>query len=124
MSKQPDFTPCIEYDCNYYATNHGRCSRHQKPWSGVTRRYNLPKDWKQRRKLVLIKDRRTCYACGGVATEVDHLINGDDHSMNNLASICRQCHQVKSSWEGHKEKGHNAMEPVWLDAKLRERGLR
>jgi len=39
--------------------------------------------------------------CGLVnATEVDHLVAGDDHDPANLAAICTPDHKVKSAREG------------------------
>ena len=36
----------------------------------------------------------------GAATEVDHIVPGDDHSRSNLTSTCWRCHAKKSSMEG------------------------
>lgn len=123
MSKQPNFTPCLEWDCNQYATNHGRCSRHQRNWDGATRTQNLPKDWRMRRKQVLIRAKNKCYHCGQYATQVDHIINGDNHSFDNLGAICIDCHKEKSSWEGHRAKGHNVNMPMWVKEEIEKRGL-
>ena len=39
--------------------------------------------------------------CLGVASEVDHIRAGDDHSRSNLRAVCRRCHALKSSAEGN-----------------------
>ncbi len=38
--------------------------------------------------------------CRDKATEVDHVVAGDDHSLANLRGICSWHHQRKSSREG------------------------
>lgn len=38
--------------------------------------------------------------CPELATEVDHVQRGDDHSEANLRSICEYHHRKKSSIEG------------------------
>jgi 5-methylcytosine-specific restriction endonuclease McrA len=73
-------------------------------WRTSTRRGRLPADWPQRRRRVFQRDGRVCrlaYAgCIGVATEVDHVSPGDDHSEGNLQAVCSPCHRIKSSREG------------------------
>lgn len=39
--------------------------------------------------------------CGDLATDVDHVRAGDDHSDYNLQALCGWHHQRKSSQEGH-----------------------
>lgn len=61
------------------------------------------------------RDRRLCqYRYPGIctthATQVDHVLPGDDHSLTNLKAICTECHKHKSSREGHESKRkRNAM---------------
>lgn len=38
--------------------------------------------------------------CLGKATDVDHIIAGDNHSLNNLQSLCGFHHAKKSGREG------------------------
>lgn len=77
-------------------------------WSTSDRRQRLPRDWKQRRTIVLIRDRRRCQlrytVCTVVATQVDHIRHGDDHAISNLQAVCRDCHLLKSASEGHNAK--------------------
>ncbi len=35
--------------------------------------------------------------CLGTATEVDHILQGDDHSLTNLQAVCTACHKVKTN---------------------------
>jgi 5-methylcytosine-specific restriction endonuclease McrA len=38
--------------------------------------------------------------CLDRATDVDHIVPGDDHSLTNLRSLCGRHHRFKSSQEG------------------------
>jgi 5-methylcytosine-specific restriction endonuclease McrA len=38
--------------------------------------------------------------CGLPATDIDHIIPGDDHSLSNLRGLCADHHRKKSSREG------------------------
>lgn len=74
-------------------------------WEGSTRRSRLPADWPKRRNQVLKRDNRICHVCRGPGADgVDHLVPGDDHSLDNLAAIHHNvephCHRTKSSREG------------------------
>ena len=75
-------------------------------WNGSTRRSRLPKNWPALRTAVMRRDRGICYVCGGPGADtVDHVEQGDDHSMGNLAAIHDRtpphCHRAKSAAEGH-----------------------
>ena len=82
------------------------CPEHApKPFAGSTRRSRLPKNWSLIRARILRRDGLRCYRpypdiCSDYATEVDHLVAGDDHRDSNLRAICRPCHQRKSALEG------------------------
>jgi len=108
-------TPCLK--CNKLATNKGRCPDHQLPaWQGSTRRARYPSDWNTRRLIVLKRDKGICYICQGPnADAVDHLIAGDDHSLNNLKAIHDHvpphCHRQKSTQEGIAAKAANKIKP-------------
>lgn len=76
-------------------------------WEGSDRRLRLPVDWPKRRNHVLKRDGRRCthvddlgQRCIEDATDVDHIIAGDNHDYSNLRSLCRWHHQRKSSAEG------------------------
>lgn len=49
---------------------------------------------------MLARDGQRCRLCGAPATEVDHVVAGDDHSLANLRALCRRCHARKSATEG------------------------
>lgn len=102
MVRQAPFVPCLENECNEYATNHGRCKRHQKPAFALNRRRErLPKDWNSRRDQTFRKYGNMCYVCSkNIATEIDHVQPGDNHALWNLRPICVQCHRSKTGREG------------------------
>lgn len=78
------------------------------PWETSTRRQRLPKNWSAIRQRVFRRDRDLCQVtledtgtiCGEPATEVDHIIPGDNHDLSNLQAICTWHHRRKSSAEG------------------------
>ena len=68
------------------------------------RKERLPSNWNSLRARVLRRDDNKCQLCGALASQVDHIIPNDDHTLSNLRSLCRSCHQVKSSSEGNAAK--------------------
>lgn len=86
----------------------------RRPWEGSTRKQRLPADWRARRAEADRRNpRRICHWCGlPGGDDLDHKKPGDDHSPDNLDWIHgarsvaegvsqRNCHQEKSSQEGH-----------------------
>lgn len=77
-----------------------------KPWAGSTRKERLPSDWLGRRSQVLRRDDFKCQwrigsgRCSRYASDVDHVVRGDDHSFGNLQSLCSEHHRLKSGREG------------------------
>lgn len=75
-------------------------------WAGSDRRDRLPSDWPARRAKVLARDGYRCTEqtpqgrCVARATDVDHVVRGDDHSLANLTSLCSSHHAAKSAREG------------------------
>ena len=104
--------PCTQARCTKYATKGGRCEDHQhKAWlssEGKTssqRGYGYK--WQKLRTLVLKRDKHLCIEClkQGIYTKaqhVDHILNkaqcGDDN-LNNLQSLCYNCHKIKTAEE-------------------------
>lgn len=71
------------------------------PWSTSDRRSRLPADWATR--VAKVKDRdKVCMDkhhapdCDGRAAEVDHIRQGDDHSLTNLQALSVACHARKT----------------------------
>ena len=66
-------------------------------WQGSSRKATLPKKWPVIRLRVLRRDKVLCQlglvGCTGVATEVDHIGDRNDHSLANLRSVCSACHK-------------------------------
>ena len=110
-------TPCADKECYALATYRGKCEAHQpKAWVGSTRGARLPPDWQTRRRIVLQRDKAICHLCGkGGADGVDHVIAGDDHSLDNLKPVHDKvppnCHKFKSSAEGHQAKQDQKQQP-------------
>ena len=109
-------TPCIEDNCPNKAIRGGRCSSHQRPWVGSTRKSRLPSDWSTRRLIVLKRDKGVCYLCGQEGADtVDHVEAGDNHDLSNLKAVhdhaTPHCHRYKSSQEGHEAKAAARVRP-------------
>ncbi|WP_459963617.1 HNH endonuclease [Nocardia sp. IFM 10818] len=64
----------------------------------------MPADWPSRRAEVLRRDGYACQlrlrGCQGAASDVDHIVRGNDHRLENLQAACTKCHAKKSSAEG------------------------
>ena len=76
-------------------------------WEGSDRRSRLPADWPKIRLRVLRRDGGQCTAlteagprCTSLASDVDHIVAGDNHDLSNLRSLCSYHHKIKSSREG------------------------
>lgn len=78
------------------------------PWITSDRLDRLPDNWDEIRSKVLARDRHKCQAkgegCQVEATEVDHVVRGDNHDLSNLRAICERCHARKSAKEGNEAK--------------------
>lgn len=86
-----------------------------KPWASSTRRLRLPPNWVQLRGYVLERDGHRCRlgstVCTIEATEVDHVVRGENHDESNLRAVCRSCHLRKSSAEGNAAKPKRLRQP-------------
>lgn len=75
-------------------------------WANSDRRSRLPADWPAIRRRVLKRDGYRCthtdegVRCSQPATDVDHIVRGDNHTESNLRSLCSGHHRTKSSSEG------------------------
>lgn len=73
-------------------------------WENSTRRARLPPGWHGHiRPAILDRDGHLCQiglpGCTGHATEVDHIVPGDDHSPANLQAACTSCNAAKNHAE-------------------------
>lgn len=81
-------------------------------WEGSTRRSRLPNDWYTRiRPRILHRDGHQCTArdhtgkrCTEPATDVDHIIPGDDHRDDNLTALCTWHHLRKTAAEANRAR--------------------
>lgn len=75
------------------------------PWAGSTRRQRLPANWPQIVREIKRRARGRCQAtthhphCTGEGTDVDHIIEGDDHRLANLQLLSTICHRAKTARE-------------------------
>jgi 5-methylcytosine-specific restriction endonuclease McrA len=62
----------------------------------------------KRNRAIIMQGKPNCNYCGKPANTVDHIValmNGGDHSLDNLTPCCAKCNNIK----GHKEvKQRNA----------------
>jgi len=59
-----------------------------------------PPDWKWRRRYVFIRDDGRCQACNSELKKYDchhvkPLRSGGDNSLNNLVTLCAECHSLQ-----------------------------
>jgi 5-methylcytosine-specific restriction protein A len=67
----------------------------------------LPKNWERTRARILGRDAGMCYVCGGLASEIDHIVPvslGGSDDESNLAAICSRCHRHKTAVESNTRK--------------------
>ena len=99
------------------------------PWATSNRRQRLPTNWNKLRKQVLAKANYKCAgldpattppptsrevhgdtrrwhhpACTMRATDVDHIIAGDNHELSNLQALSHACHTAKTTHENTAAK--------------------
>lgn len=87
----------------------GYCPAHARPaWEGSTRRQRLPGNWELIKRRIKRRDGYRCtwvdedgQRCTALATDVDHIVRGDDHSDANLRALCGPHHASKSGQEGN-----------------------
>ena len=89
-------------------------------WDNSTRRRRLPGNWSSLRQQVLRRDGFQCtwvdhiqgkrVRCIAKATDVDHIRAGDDHSVENLQSLCHPHHDRKTRGEGVAARKRNRAE--------------
>lgn len=87
----------------------GRCADCQLNQYNTYRTMRLPKNWRELKNIVMLRDNGICYICKEPGADgVDHIINNDDDRLTNLAAIHHnvpnsrgeRCHLLKTSQEG------------------------
>jgi 5-methylcytosine-specific restriction endonuclease McrA len=72
-------------------------------WAGSDRKGRLPADWGRLRQVVLTRCGLRCewvedgFRCPSPATDVDHIVPGDDHRPGNLQGLCNPHHLIKTA---------------------------
>ena len=69
---------------------------------------SLPSDWNHRRKRVYSRDDYECQNCGTVGgprgdseLHAHHVVprkNGGSDGLNNLTTLCKDCHEAAHGW--------------------------
>lgn len=82
------------------------CPQHTRaPWSGSTRRSELPGDWYSFRKPAVLARDPWCKlrlpGCEGRSVEVDHVGDKLDHRLVVLRGVCGYCHRQRTAAQGH-----------------------
>lgn len=83
-------------------------------WSTSDRRYRLPRNWPDIKRQVKRRAHGLCEAdqhqpnCDGIGTDCDHIIAGDNHSLDNLQWLSGPCHQAKTAAENAARNRANA----------------
>lgn len=109
-----------EYLANRQRWARAHSKQYQRKYNNVTRYRNDTKSkqyqfyktrtWAVLRQQVLDRDHYVCQYCGQPNSKtVDHIvpIEYDSHlkdHLDNLATICRKCHRLKTDWE-HERYG-------------------
>lgn len=97
---------CSQRDCDERVP----CPTHPTgPWTGSSRRAELPSNWNTIRRNVLRQEpdcqlaytgtwptRNGDVSCTGASTEVDHINDPNDHSRGNLRGVCSACHRRRT----------------------------
>ena len=77
-------------------------------WRSSDRSERLPANWPELRRAVKARAHGRCQAdehavdCPGTGRECDHVIPGDDHSLDNLQWLSTECHKVKTQREAQE----------------------
>lgn len=122
MPSRP-FYPCKSPGCGELVTEPGMCAKHKKP-SGWSRAAKDPKrygyGWTKIRSVAMRRDGGLCQMClkadrVTMASEVDHITpveHGGTDDLENLQSLCRDCHKMKTAYES--AEGRAQAMPEWL----------
>ena len=108
---RPFLKPCVE--CGR-PSRESRCSEHKLPdRRPSTARRGSSSERAKRRSRTLRRDGYRCVACGvvdktGAALEADHVVPleiGGSHDLENMQTLCKPCHAVKTRAEADRRHG-------------------
>lgn len=96
------------------------------------RTHPLPSDWRRIRAAVLQRDGYRCthirgdndQRCPDRATDVDHIGDDNNHTLDNLQSLCRFHHARKTSSETAKKHRKKQETPLHPSQMLKSYGER
>lgn len=83
-------------------------------WSTSDRRFRLPRNWSSIRAEVKRRANGQCQAtnhvpqCNGIGTDADHIVQGDNHTLNNLQWLSEPCHKAKTAQETRERNKRTA----------------
>lgn len=113
--------PCKHIGCVKLVHDGAFCDDHKRPRSGsfsdrsrgTRHERGYGSAWDVLRKIVLRRDSGLCQPCHEqgrltVATMVDHIkpkAEGGTDDLDNLRSICRACHTLKTDAEKNRYRG-------------------
>ena len=109
---RPFLKPCVE--CGRPSRN-SRCDDHKLPdRRPSTARRGSSTERSKRRSRTLRRDGFRCVACGvvdktGRSLEADHIVPlevGGSHDLENMQTLCKPCHLVKTKAESAARHAH------------------
>lgn len=107
----------VDYDTRVRHDNDQAYNYHRKVSDDEYVRLYKTSDWRKIREQILGRDFGLCQRCGMSAELVDHIIPSKDDwddrlNPDNLQSLCRACHKVKTKreWMKHHKGSERYME--------------
>ena len=97
----------VSYDKVVRTENDKAYNYHRKINDNEYMKFYHSTEWKHKRQEILERDYQLCQRCGMEAELVDHIIPSKDDwsdrlNSDNLQSLCRECHKVKTKREWMK----------------------
>ena len=102
MPRAPRWCPSCEETLIYPPAKYCAVCLPSKTWRGAGKGRG-GRAWSKVRAEVLERDDYRCYECGqDGCSQVDHIVpvsHGGGDELNNLAAICKRCHDAKTRRE-------------------------
>lgn len=98
----------VDYDYKPREVNNRNYNRDRARNNPEYIKFYHSKLWRETRQQVLNRDYSTCVRCGQPAYMVDHIVPSklawqDRLNVDNLQSLCKECHKQKTRREWNKE---------------------